>query len=293
MILEDFIATPFIAPADMSSEGQPFKSWAEKFGPHEFHGDQFTSVMRWNNSDPAMLRYTGLKPSDFTNLTQPSRTRPFATEDIIVLTDGYCASTCSLFVEFLTQQAGVKTVAVGGRSASPVGPMQAVGGVRGANVYQWYSISSFAAEAQALANGTSREGVANEMFSKYSTKPMARAADYGGRVNVRDNIRKGDAEQTPTQFIYEKADCRIFYEKEHVVDVTTLWKSVYDVVWGGAQCAEGGVSTSRLSNRVPSSGRKPHQMRVMHHDELEQLRNAWRVGYDVNKIQPMAGFQLP
>jgi len=56
-----------------------------------------------------------------TNVTRP----PYAAEDIILLTDSLCASTCALFVEMMNHQAGVKTVVAGGRPS--YGPMQAVG----------------------------------------------------------------------------------------------------------------------------------------------------------------------
>jgi hypothetical protein len=42
--------------------------------------------------------------------------------------DGLCASTCSYFVELMTQ-VGVRTVAYGGRPQS--GPMQMLGGTEG------------------------------------------------------------------------------------------------------------------------------------------------------------------
>ena len=48
------------------------------------------------------------------------------------LTDGACSSTCALLVEMFTQ-AGVKTIVAGG--APTTGPMQAVGGNRGAALY--------------------------------------------------------------------------------------------------------------------------------------------------------------
>lgn len=57
------------------------------------------------------------------------------------LYDGYCASTCTLFSEFMRLQAGVKSIAMGGRPVpastnstnSSVPIIQAIGGVKGAN----------------------------------------------------------------------------------------------------------------------------------------------------------------
>ncbi len=49
----------------------------------------------------------------------------YAPEDIIILTDGLCGSTCSLFMEMMHHEAGVRTVVAGGRPS--YGTMQAPG----------------------------------------------------------------------------------------------------------------------------------------------------------------------
>ncbi|KPI37221.1 uncharacterized protein AB675_1462 [Cyphellophora attinorum] len=292
LLLEDFMGSPFVALADMNATGGAFKSWEDKFGPHDFHGDRFTSVIQWNLSDPFWTK----SGYDDSNL-DPDSGRPFAVEDIIMLTDGYCASTCASFVELMTIQAGVKTVAAGGQKESEALPMQAIGGVRGANVYPFQLIWSWARDAMTLAIGTAAESIVEEVFGRYSSIPMTRAAGSGGSVNSRDGLRLGDIEQIPLQFRYQKADCHIYYQKEHVVDVSTLWKSVWDVTWGGHECAEGSInmeSQSSLDNsRLGPIRHIPHQVRVMSDDEIHTLREAWRYGTDVNKLRPMGEFQSP
>lgn len=57
--------------------------------------------------------------------------QPFKAEDIVIVYDGYCASTCTIFSELMRQQAGVKTIALGGRPNKDI--IQAVGGVKGTN----------------------------------------------------------------------------------------------------------------------------------------------------------------
>jgi hypothetical protein len=66
-----------------------------------------------------------------------------------MLYDGYCASTCTIFSEFMRLQGGVKSIAYGGRpSADPSPPIiQAVGGVKGANNYPYGYIVSLATAA--------------------------------------------------------------------------------------------------------------------------------------------------
>lgn len=58
--------------------------------------------------------------------------QPFEAENIVIVYDGYCASTCTIFSELMRQQAGIKTIALGGRPTKDI--IQAVGGVKGTNV---------------------------------------------------------------------------------------------------------------------------------------------------------------
>ena len=69
--------------------------------------------------------------------------------------DGYCASTCTIFSEFMRQQGDIKTIALGGRPTE--GIIQAVGGTKGTNNYDWDTIFYFVNDTLALANETYRE----------------------------------------------------------------------------------------------------------------------------------------
>jgi hypothetical protein len=51
--------------------------------------------------------------------------------------------------------------------------------------------------------------------------------------NLRNNIRFGDKSDTPLQFVYEAADCRLWYTKDMLTDITAVWQKVADVAWGG------------------------------------------------------------
>ena len=51
--------------------------------------------------------------------------QPYAAEDIVILSDSICASTCAMFMEMMHHEAGVRTVVAGGLPA--YGPMQAPG----------------------------------------------------------------------------------------------------------------------------------------------------------------------
>lgn len=64
------------------------------------------------------------------------------------------------------------------------------------------------------------------VLGSYNDLPFYRGTAYV--VNSRDGIREGDTTQTPLQFVYEPADCRIYYTHEMVVDQEAVWKSVAD-----------------------------------------------------------------
>lgn len=61
---------------------------------------------------------------------------------------------------------------------------------------------------------------------------------------MRDNIPQGDDAQTPLQFVFEPANCRIFYSFLTASHPHMLWEHVADVTWKGKQCAWGGMSTN-------------------------------------------------
>ena len=51
-------------------------------------------------------------------------------------------------------------------------------------------------------------------------------------INFADSIRVDDDSETPLQFIYEAADCRMFRTKEMLQDVTVMWHAVAKVMNG-------------------------------------------------------------
>ena len=242
-VLNDFLGTPFDYRADTDINGEAFTSWPEKYGPHEFYGDNFTSIIRWNLSDDTSIYTSGIIVTGYANRTGLVKERFYAPEDIIILYDGYCASTCTIFSEFMRQQAGVKTIAVGGRPQS--GIIQAVGGVKGTNDYPWDFIYQAVNDTFTLApNDTYRDYLSTTELGQYSELPFNRAtSNYA--VNSRDGIRQGDEGQTPLQFVYEPADCRIFYTPQMTVDVTALWRTVADTTWGGkSACVAGNLGVN-------------------------------------------------
>jgi hypothetical protein len=73
----------------------------------------------------------------------------------------------------------------------------------------------------------------NTVFQNFSQLPLERASNpaRAGSVNFRNNIRIGDKSVTPLQFVYEAADCRIWYTPEMLYDPTFLWSRVASIAF--------------------------------------------------------------
>jgi hypothetical protein len=176
--------------------------------------------------------------------------QPFKSEDIVILQDGFCGSTCAIFSELMREQGKVQTIAFGGRPRNE--PMQGVGGSKGSQVLSFDDLYAFAERtimvAQALdgaavakqLNDTTNVGkIYNaEQIYKRTTVPNPGQTIVGG-VNSLNNQRQGDAAQTPLEFIYDAADCRLFYTTASYLDPVNLWKMAIDAKWGKGKCVPG------------------------------------------------------
>lgn len=276
---------------DMTVDGKPFTSWAEKFGPHEVNGDNYTTLARWNLSDyytnvsSGGIYVTGYGP--LANITGPPKFKP---ENIVLVTDGYCASTCTIFSEFLTKQAGVKTIAMGGRSNKDA--IQAIGGVKGVNNYQFGYIQQAAQQAirwNSAVNNTVLSGFKNDL-------PFYRAA--GGvspGVNVRDGLPQNDTTGIALQFVYEEADCRLYYTPEMTVDITALWKAAADAQWGqGGKCVAGGNNSQKKRSYEAATQLKPRRVHVSEAVAVEKVQSFENsFGLETNCHMTGDGFMHP
>jgi len=157
------------------------------------------------------------------------------------LTDAFCSSACATFVELMHHQAGVRTVVAGGRPE--LGPMQAVGGTRGAQAYTTVDIDEDIEVAEIL-NTT----LANVL-------PDRSAGNYinFAEFNIKDAVRQG--ETFPLQFAYEAATCRIFYTQHTVYNYINLWNYVNDAVWRNPSlCSDGSAHGTTI---LPTDSKGP------------------------------------
>jgi hypothetical protein len=68
-------------------------------------GGDFTELLRYNLSDIIENDLTVSGYGDRSNLAP----QPFTAEDIVLVYDGFCASTCTIFSDAMKRQAGVRS----------------------------------------------------------------------------------------------------------------------------------------------------------------------------------------
>ncbi|KAK0290485.1 hypothetical protein LTR35_002429 [Friedmanniomyces endolithicus] len=226
--------------ADLTIVLSQYDTWSDFYGPVTTHGGNFTNVKRNNLSD---INSLGMPVYGFGNDTKP-QPQTFDPDDIVILSDALCGSTCAVFAEMMKTQAGIHAITVGGRKQ--YGPMQWVGGSKGANVQTLADLGKFAFEIPAIATPAQ-----STLFEPYADSrssvlhALSRLSEpYAGRVNFENNIREGDDSVTPLQFVYEAADCRFFYTADMILDQSLVWKRTYDLKWGNGTCVQGSTGDS-------------------------------------------------
>ncbi|KIV85917.1 hypothetical protein PV11_01568 [Exophiala sideris] len=226
VLFTENVYEPMAYQGVVTDDFRNFPDFQSYYGNNELYGGNFSAFFQNN--------YTDIGSSDFegqgiiitgTNNRTGFR-QPFAAQDIVVLYDGYCASTCTVVSEYL-KTAGVQFVVVGGRPQD--GPMQAVGGIKGSQVfeydgsfYAWVSLfESPENNLIHLASGT--------IWENFTYEPQLRSS--AGGVNGRNHFRFGDETNTPLQYVYEAADCRLWWTHEMLYDPTFLWARVATVAF--------------------------------------------------------------
>jgi hypothetical protein len=243
----ELFTSPFSNDAYLSSDLQEYADWKAMYPPSHFQNDKFTSLLKYNLSDPYTTSNTRLAVGitltgygDRSNFTED----PFRAEDIIILSDGMCASTCSIFAELMVQQSGVRSIAVGGRPQ--LGPMVTVGGTKGTLVLP--SLYMEALSTYITASFSPSNAQKSEWAGFLPAQPPIAVMDAS--VNFQDNIRAGlESAGVPTQFLNDTASCRMWYEPEDYLNVTRLWEKTAQVAFGNAgkmddsRCVAGSVTS--------------------------------------------------
>ena len=140
-------------------------------------------------------------------------------------------------------EAGVRQIAAGGLPVT--GPMQSVSGSRGSEVMQIVQTDSLANGLRGLETNRSGHSDPDLPPSSKNNRFFAR----GGGFNVRDQIRRNS--EDPLQFIYEAADCRIFYTAPMITDYTVLWTRAADAMWKNSSlCVEDSTGNPTSGNET-------------------------------------------
>lgn len=218
------------------ANGERYATWGDYYGPYRVGEDRATSLLVYDLANENIIDanvsfvITGFGP-------EPPN-QPFAKEDIVVMTDGICASACTIFVGLLQREAGVRTIAVGGRPLEA--PMQAVGGVKGSQVLTVQAIQLF--WNVVIIEGNLTSFIPAEQIPVLPNNKMPPLLPHNlalTRVNSRNAYAEGSTDEFPTHFKYEAANCKRFIRPEYISDYTVAWADAADVAWHGAKCAPG------------------------------------------------------
>ncbi|CAG9945067.1 unnamed protein product [Clonostachys rosea f. rosea IK726] len=224
-------------------------SFDDFYGPVTIHNDSFTNNGQYEYD------------ADGFNIARRDDTSPpFKAEDIVLLTDGVCASTCFVFASLMKTGAGVKSVVVGGIPQNS--PMQATSGTRGSNVRDLSFISDSTDMVRNFARGfTDKQmkglNITSEDLSNL-LPPLDKAPFVVGSsagVNILDTVFPSSPE-TPRQFVYEAANCRLFWTRDMVHDITRLWSTAAKYASGDESvCVSGSVDGlgSRVNDTITDS----------------------------------------
>ncbi|KAI9655312.1 MAG: hypothetical protein M1821_005459 [Bathelium mastoideum] len=244
LLPDEFLSSPRIN----AKTGQNFSSWGEFSNGYTALGDRFSTTQQYNLSSFIFdEEVSDSVPYGYANnpITAP---QPYAANDIVILSDGLCSSACALFMEMMISNGNdpsgsVRTVAVGGRP-SP-GPMQAPAGTRGAAMYSADILDSNINYVN-QSNATAGALLPNRTIDTYIT--------YAG-FNLRDQVREN--ETTPVQFIYEPADCRIYFTFKNVYNFGQLWRDAANAIFSNSSMCVAG-STGRAAPPAPPKDQNTH-----------------------------------
>ncbi|KAK8000620.1 Peptidase s41 family protein [Apiospora arundinis] len=229
---------------DLDQYLKHFKSYEQMYTPFEFNGDKFTNLSAWDlgNWVDTSSSYFGFGMNVTGYGNRVNFTRPFSgPDDIVVLYDGYCSSSCTIFSQCMIHDGGVKTVSFGGRPQP--GLTQGVGGVKGPQTLFYKDIKAYVGRATRMMKGNNTD----------ISKELGRYTDYvinrsgGAAINFRDSIlpeHRGDG--TPAQHVAEYSDCRLFWTEDMIRSPEAIWRAAAGAAFKGNKCAAGGFENKKM-----------------------------------------------
>lgn len=172
----------------------------------------------------------------------------------------------------MSQQAGVRTVVVGGRPEP--GPMQATSGSRGASAYSGSYLDEDIADSSSLASRGTLPALDPDTQQRDSGMYLITAG-----FNLRDQVRSPDSTGPPLQFSYEAADCRLYWTLNNALNMTRLWYDAAGAIWGlglNSSCVPGstGYASHGVNATATAAAPKNTATRVLSLPALESNENA-------------------
>ncbi|KAG9228754.1 hypothetical protein BJ875DRAFT_525594, partial [Amylocarpus encephaloides] len=210
---------------NLDIDNKQYTSWLANFGPISQGGDLVSNLVRIDLKNGSLSG--GVKAPFSVSGYGDRKNIPaamFAPQDVLLLTDGFCGSTCTIFAEEMHTQAGVKMVVVGGRPET--GPMQGVTGVRGSQVASGMEFGVYINTAISLNKTANFKELPNTKI----TIPIHLKDSEAISLNSRNQIRKSK-QDTPLQFVYQAAHCRIWYTAASISNYEVLWQNAADALW--------------------------------------------------------------
>ncbi|KAK1948913.1 peptidase S41 family protein [Colletotrichum sublineola] len=217
--------------ASLDEAGKPYENWQALYGPEFIGGQNVTNLLRFNESDILSLRST--------------EEQLFEPENILIVTDGACASTCTIFTGLLVEEHGVRTIALGGRPREAA--MQAVGGVKGSQVLTFAALQSAIKQTASDAIKADRLDHLTEAFDvlpDVGEPPLLPSLAAAGSFNYRNAYARNNVDGFPEHFVYRAANCRLFYTSEMITDPVAVWTRSADIAWKKAKCVNGSTVNS-------------------------------------------------
>ncbi|OLN96848.1 hypothetical protein CCHL11_02343 [Colletotrichum chlorophyti] len=222
-----------IVTAYLDEDRKPYADWKDVYGP-EFVGNQnVTNLLRYNQ----------------TQFGFPKNTvgQVFEPENMVVVTDGTCGSTCTIFTGLLVREQGVRTIALGGRPLEA--PMQAVGGVEGVEVIEYAQLRQVVRKVAIDAVGARTAGLLQKiddagLLPSMGEPPLLPGLEFAGAFNYRNAYSRNNVDGYPEQFVYEAAHCRLFYTPAMITNPVAIWNRTADVAWNKGKCVSGSTANS-------------------------------------------------
>lgn len=224
-----------------------FANWTDFYGPDELNKNKnFTRLARLNpNNTYVATGFSDLPTA--ANFKSEKLPRHFEPENVVLLTDGVCDSSCAILADLLKRQ-GVKTVAVGGLPQD--GPMQVVGGSRGLEKLIPNDLVNIVTTAFEKDKSSEQErqqwdktllGNIIKSASVFRKRSSYTGTNLAPSVNLRTSFGESGV---PTQFEFMPATCRIRFTKDRFDDIQKLWTAALNAIFSNGK----GVSDSGCKN---------------------------------------------